>query len=337
SAYNLSWGSDVDELLMRYGWPTWWTRDEPSGVSATPGPPAIVGYEPTPSFFFHAAHRLLDADAAEALEDDWELRMSRPPARYAPSYAASFTDLPTQVALFRRGDAALVVATFDHPRDSLFDGAGTEAVLAVGRDEMAAMTVVRHTSDGRGRVPLVAKTAWGPMLVSVELTAPSTRGVARARFGVRPDARRGVAAGRLALSDILLSRPGGGAPASLEDVARDALGATRLAAGGSVGIYWEIYGVRPAGEPLTVTLTVERVGVGWRTRAAERLRLTTKVTPLRVRWQEVPKRDAGFASRAIDIDLSTLPAGRYRMHLAVVAEDGSTADSERLIELFATR
>jgi hypothetical protein len=187
-------------------------------------------------------------------------------------------------------------------------------------------------------VPLVAKTAWGPMLVSVELTAARTRGVARARFGVQAeDTRGGVAAGRLALSDLLLYRATDDRPTDVEDAARDALAAPRLAAGGRVGVYWEIYGVRPAGEPLSVTLSVERVGVGWRTRAAERLRLATKVTPLRVRWPEVPKRDAGFASRAIDIDLSALPPGRYRMQLTVVADDGSTAASERLIELFSAR
>jgi hypothetical protein len=61
------------------------------------------------------------------------------------------------------------------------------------------------------------------------------------------------------------------------------------------------------------------------------------VTPLRVKWQEVPKRDSGFATRAISVDLSSLPAGRYRMQLAVVAEDGSNAVSERFVELTATR
>jgi hypothetical protein len=337
SAYNMSWGSDVDELLMRYGWPTWWTRDHPSTMSATSAPPSIVGHEPTPSFFFHPSPRLLDAHAADAIEDDWEPRMKRPPARYAPSYAATFADLRTQVALFRREDSAVVVATFDHPRDTLFNEGATEAVLAIGRDETTPITVVRRTSNGRDRVPLIAKTVWGPMLVSVELTAARKRGVARARFGVRPDAGRGgVAAGRLALSDLLLYGSAG-RPTSLEDAARDGLAAPRLATGGRVGVYWEIYGVRPAGEPLSVTLSVERVGVGWQRRAAERLRLATKVTPLRVRWQEVPKRDAGFASRAIDIDLSALPAGRYRMQLTVVADDGSTTVSERLIELFSGR
>jgi hypothetical protein len=337
SAYNLSWGSDVDELLMRFGWPTWWTRDHPSSVAANTAP-SIVGHEPTPSFFFHPTDRLLEASPADAQPDDWEPTTRRPPARYAPAYAATFADLPAQISVFRRGDSAIVVASYEAPRDSLFDDGVSEAALALGADESTPMTVVRQRVEHGPAEPLVARVAWAPMIASVELTAAERRGVARTRFGVRPDdGRRMGADGRLALSDILVYRAVDSAAASLEDVARYALGAARIATGGRVGIYWELYGVRPAGEPLLVTLTVERVGIGWRTRTAERLHLATKATPLRVRWEEVPKRDSGIASRAITIDLSALPAGRYRMQLMVTAEDGSTAVSERFLELFTPR
>ncbi|MDQ3950603.1 MAG: hypothetical protein M3282_09665, partial [Gemmatimonadota bacterium] len=302
SAYNLSWGSDVDELLMRFGWPTWWTRDHPSSAlgSAAPG---IVGHELTPSFFFHPTDRLLEASPADAQPDDWKPTTRLPPARYAPAYAASFSDLQTQVSVFRRGDSAVVVAAYEPPRDSLFDDGISEAALALGSDETTPMTVVRQRIEHRPVEPLVARTAWAPMLVSVELTA-ARGGIARARFGIRPDDGRRTGPGRLALSDVLVYRAVDSAAASLEDVARYGLGAARIATGGRVGIYWELYGVRPGGEPLSVTLTVERARVGWRTRAAEALRLAAKATPLRVRWQEVPKRDSGIASRAITIDLS---------------------------------
>jgi hypothetical protein len=337
SAYNLSWGSDVDELLMRFGWPTWWTRDHPTSLAGN-APPSIVGHEPTPSFFFHPNDRLLEATPADAQAGDWELTMKLPAARYAPAYAASFAELRTQLSVFRRGDSAIVVATYESPQDSLFDDDVTEAALALGADESKPITVVRQRVERRPGEPLIARVAWAPMLASIELIAPKRRGVARARFGIRPDdGRRRGAAGRLALSDILVYRAVDSAAASLEDASRLALGAARVAAGGRVGIYWELYGVRPAGEPLSVTLTVERVGVGWTTRAAERLRLATKATPIRVRWQEVPKRDSGIASRAITIDLSALPAGRYRMQLMVTADDGSTAVSERSVELFKRR
>jgi len=233
----------------------------------------------------------------------------------------------------------LIVAKYEQPRDSLFrDDAAIEATLVVARDESSPMVVVRQSRTDAATTPLVATAARGPLLVSIELTAPRTRGVARARFGAWPtNDRARTIGGRLALSDLLLYEPGGSADGSLDDAAGRALGALRTTAGGRVGVYWETYGVRPAGEPLAVTLTVERVGVAWHTRAAERLGLASKVTPLRVRWQEVPKRDAGFASRAITVDLSSLPAGRYRMLTTVAAEDGSTASSERLLVLVPTR
>jgi hypothetical protein len=329
SAYNLSWGADVEELLMRFGWPTWWTRYHPNSTMS-PGPPAIVGHEPTPSFYFHPTARLLVGAATDARVDDWDVRAKLPPGRYAPAYAAGFADLETQVAVFRRGDSAHVVATYDAPTDSLFDGGVTEAALAVGRDE-STMTVVRQIPRPDHLEPLTARISWGPMLVSVEATAATRRGVARARFGVA--ANNTNARGRLTLSDILLyhaSRPTG---TLLDDVARHALGALRIPTGGRVGMYWEVYGVRPPAEPLSVMVTVERIDAGWRTRAAERLGLAAKTTPLRVRWQEVPAGDSGVASRAIAIDLASLPAGRYRMQLSVAADDGSAAVSERLVEL----
>ena len=337
SAYNMSWGADVDELLMRFGWPTSWTRDHPSTLTANT-PPSIVGHERTPSFLFHPTTRLLEASTADAQLDDWQPTAMRPPARYAPPYAASFSDLRTQVSVFRRGDSALVVAAYDSPRDSLFDGGTTQAALALASDETAPITVVRRDVAGAPAEPLIAQAPWRPMLASVELTAAKRRGVARARFGLRPDDDgRRTSARRLVLSDILLYRAVDSAAASLEDVAQHALGATRIAVGGRVGIYWELYGVRPAGEPLSITLAVERVRIGWTTRAAERLRMATKATPLRVRWQEVPKRDSGIAARAITIDVSALPAGSYRMQLVVAAEDGSTAARERFVELFNPR
>jgi hypothetical protein len=337
SAYNLSWGSDVDELLMRFGWPTWWTRDHSPSAYGT-AVPSIVGHEPTPSFFFHPAERLLlAAHPADALPGDWQPTMRLPTARYAPPYAASFSELLAQIAVFRRGDSAIVVASYEPPRDSLFDEGIGEAALALGVDEGTPMTVVRQRLDHGRADPLIARTAWAPMLASVELTAPKRRGVARARFGIRPSDPLAAAAGRLSLSDIILYRGVDTAAASLEDIIPYALGATRIPTRGRVGVYWELYGLKPAGEPLAVTLTVERVRVGWGRRAAERLGLAAKSTPLRVRWHEVPKRDSGIASRAIMVDLSALPAGRYRMQLAVAAADGSTAVSERSIELFEAR
>jgi hypothetical protein len=332
SAYNLSWGSDVDELLMRFGWPTWWTRDHSSSLTA--GPPSIVGHEPSPSFFFHPMSRLLERHPGDAVPDDWDPRAKLPPARYAPAYAAGFADLETQVALFRRGDSAHVVAIYETPRDSLFEGGVTEAALAVGRDE-TTMTVARRIPRPDGPNVLVARTAWGPMLVSVEATAAKRRGVARRRFGIG-DARVD-AAGRLSLSDLLLYDATAPTPASLDGAASNALGAPRVTVGGRVGAFWEVYGVRSAGEILSVTVSVERIGASWRTRAAERLGLTSKATPLRVRWQEVPTRESGIANRAIVIDLAMLPPGRYRIALAVAADDGSSATSERLIELAPRR
>ncbi len=332
SAYDMSWGADVEELLMRFGWPTWWTRDHSTSLSVASAP-SVVGHEPTPSFFFHPTASLLERDAWDANEQDWEPRAKLPGARYAPAYAASFSDLRTQVAVFRRGDSALVVVAYEQPTDSLFSNGVSEAALAVGHDERTPMTVVSHRPRPDRREPLAVRAAWKPLLLSVEVKS-ARRGVARARFGIRPNDAR---TGRLALSDLLLYRGVDGSEGSLDDLTRHALGTSAVVSGGRVGLYWEMYGVRPSGEALSVTLSVERVSAGWRRRAAERLGLAQRATPLSVRWKEVPKRDSGIANRAIVIDVAHLPTGRYRMQLTVAADDGSTATSERLVELIPPR
>jgi hypothetical protein len=132
---------------------------------------------------------------------------------------------------------------------------------------------------------------------------------------------------------LLLYTPGATAAPTLDDAASSALGGLRLPAGGRVGVYWETYGVRKAGEAIAVTLTVERTGTDWRTRAAERLHLARRVTPLQVRWQEAPAQHSGVAARAITVDLSPLPPARYRMQLTAAADDGSVATAERVLEL----
>lgn len=332
SAYNLSWGPDVEELLMRFGWPTWWTREHSQPASGAPAY-TITGHEPTPSFYFHPDSRLVTGDPGDATMADWQPRMARPPARYAPRYAKSFSSLDARVAVFRRRDSAVVVARYEAPRDSLFDGGDVEAVLALSDDD-SSVTVVRETTRGGESKTLVAVAAWKPMLVSVELRAPRTGGVARARMGVTPDdpdRRRG----RLGLSDILLYDAARGRPASLDEAAAWAVHDATAGATRRVGVYWEMYGLRPAGEPLEITLVVESTRRSWSRRAAERLGLTDRITPLRVRWREVPQRDAGYAARAITVDLSTLPAGQYRMRLTIAAEDGSSAVSERIVALAA--
>src|SRR6185503_8688237 len=136
---------------------------------------------------------------------------------------------------------------------------------------------------------------------------------ARARYGVRMPAP----GNRIAISDLLLYAPRDSTHGRLADVIPLALSTNRVQAREPLGLFWETYGLRPEGEVLAVSITIERVGDRWFRKAAEGLHLASRTYPLRVQWQEVPDRAEGAASRAVSLDLSRLASGRYRIRLSV--------------------
>ena len=98
--------------------------------------------------------------------------------------------------------------------------------------------------------------------------------------------------------------------------------------GGRTGVFWEVYGLRPEGEELSVAMTLQRVGAPFMRRAAEALGLADRASPLRVQWREQPDARTGIAARALTVDLSSLAPGRYTLRL--VSESASRrAESTR--------
>ncbi|HET7374757.1 MAG TPA: hypothetical protein VFJ20_15315 [Gemmatimonadaceae bacterium] len=317
-----SWGDDVRELMLRYGWPRWYSRSEPPIGSQME--PSITGHDAgMPYDFIPRPHAL--EHLGHVNPDDWALDDARAPTGYAPSFARSVHDLPGQIATFRRGDSALVVAAWDARRDTTLLGRTLQAALVlaspagdlvISRDSMA------HTV---GRLWATARLDSG--LVSLELLAPAERRAARLRLGL---SARDTA--RIALSDLLLFAASG-APSSRLEVVRDSALATNVISGiRGVGVYWETYGLLPSKEPLHFTLSVEQFGTSWFRRTAERLHLADPTSGLRLQWDEVPEQADGRAARGLRLDLSRLRAGHYRVSLTVRARDGS-ATTIREIEV----
>jgi len=119
------------------------------------------------------------------------------------------------------------------------------------------------------------------------------------------------------VSDLLLFTPRDTGLHHLADVLPLALATDRVPANRPLGLFWETYGVRPTGELLAVSLTVERRRESWLRRAGRRLGLVSHTSPLRVQWQEVPDRAEQVAARAVTVDLSRLEAGRYEVQLTI--------------------
>jgi hypothetical protein len=88
-------------------------------------------------------------------------------------------------------------------------------------------------------------------------------------------------------------------------------------------LFWEIYGRAPADSTLPVSLTISPLETGRLRAALGVLRMAPKPTPLNIRWQE--NAAAGMLSaRAVMLDLSLVPPGKYEVKLEVGATTAAT-------------
>ena len=318
-----SFADDVRELMVRYGWPRWYSRTEPPiGSQARP---SITGHDAGMPYNYVPSLGLMD-HVSQAGRDDWHLDDARALTGYSPSYARTMHDLPSQVARFRRGDSTLIVAAWDARRDTTLIGRPLDAALVIWSDDSSRAVVQR--TDARPTGTMVAVAIADSGLMSLELLAKTDRRAARTRMGF---SRRDSS--RIALSDLLLYTPTATSSDALERVQDNAFTSEVIPQSRELGVYWETYGLQPTGEPVRFTLTVEQVGVSWFRRAAERLRITDPTTGLSIQWQEVPQRTNGIAGRGVRVDVSRLRAGRYRMQLTVNAAGEPSAVATREIDV----
>jgi hypothetical protein len=309
SAHDMSWGDDMAELMLRYGWPAAWSRAFPSSVDRTQI--SVIGHEPSPSFDFLPEARALN-DPFKAEASSWTPTAPKPLTRYAPKYARRFAELAPQVAWFARRDSAVIVAAYEV-------GALHDTVFA--HDSVDAAVVL---SRGPGEIAIArAKTArWGvfvlptpplPALVSVEVVDSAGIALARSRFAAQPP-------GDSVLSDVLLFDGAGGIPETFEAASARALGTLTVSRQVPFGLYWELYGDLARSDSVTYAVSVERRGVSWLRRLAERTRLADKTQPVRVGFDERPAGGA-VSARSLLVDVSTIPAGEYRLTLTVRSGD----------------
>jgi len=177
---------------------------------------------------------------------------------------------------------------------------------------------------------LMARSAWGSMLLSVEVAAANRKTLARARYGVR---RSDTPQSRIQVSDIVLFEPYDGMPVSAEDVLPHMRTSERITAGSRVGIFWEAYNTDPTGEGIEVNITVapENSSGGWLTRGLRALRRVREAQPVSVGLRDVSARGSPVTARAVEVDLSTLTPGRYLLELELAAGAGNIVRVERTI------
>lgn len=324
--------SDFRETALRYGYDTWFVRDDPPIGSMAEA--AVAGYrEGGSGYNFVPAYEVF-ASPVDLRADDWDLKQRTARTLYGPSYARHFTSIPApQIAVFRRGDSALVVAAYDVHDDTLFARRGLEAALFTVPIDSDKLGRPRGTIDSHaGRTGILTTAApWSPMIASVELLDSAYKSAARARVGVRLPA----SVGRLGISDLLLFAPGSAdsLPRRLEDALPLALHSDDVDRNVPLGLFWEAYGARRAGESFAVSIGIDRIQEGWMRRAAQRLHLASPFSPLKLQWTELPQGADGIASRSVTLDLTKLEPGRYEISLSVSSMSGLPIVAKREVTI----
>jgi tetratricopeptide (TPR) repeat protein len=326
SAHEGGFDQDERELLLRYSWPRAWSR---AGGGFGGGRPSVVGHEPTPAYPY-LPNALVYDNPVNTDSLRWTTRPGVVHARYAPAYATPLLRLEHQSALFRRGDSSLVVLAYDLRSDSaLAQASDVRAALVLTRGDERDATVVRAPNKSRGVI--TAHSVWAPLLMSAEVTSPTVRRSARARYGIRPPYAVGA---RVSLSDLLLFEPYGQLPASLDEVIPHAMPTLRVRADKKVGFYWEAYGTNPAGEVMNISVVVAPEVTDEPTRARRLKRalgMWKEAKPVSVQVQDVSARGQTTSARSVEVDLSTLTPGAYLVELEVEVAKQYRVRAERRI------
>ena len=326
SAHESGFDEDERELLLRYSWPRAWSR---SGGGFGSRGTSIVGHEPEPAYPYLPNAFVYDNPVnTDSLR--WTTRPGVVHARYAPAYATPLLRLEHQSALFRRGDSSLVVLAYDLRSDSaLARASDVRAALVLTQGEERDATIVRVPDKSRGVI--TAHSVWAPLLMSAEVTSPTVKRSARARYGIRPPYAVGV---RVSLSDLMLFEPYGRLPTTLDEAIPHMMPTLTVRSNKKLGFYWEAYGTNPAGETMGINVTVAPEVKDEPTRAQRlkrALRMWREAKPVTVQVQDVSARGQTTSPRAVEVDISTLPPGPYLVELEIEVAKQYRVRAERRI------
>ncbi|MFL5595141.1 MAG: hypothetical protein ACJ785_11090 [Gemmatimonadaceae bacterium] len=324
NTYGSSWGGDLAELILRFGWAEKWTQ-EPSRSMYPDARPSITGHEREPGYHFFLTQRPPDSLALIA-DSLFDINQFPPREQYSPTYARAFVNLDAQVARFRRGDSTYVVAAYDVTADTIFGSRKfAAAVIAMGDD--ATTPSKSYVAESPAKSVLTLSTPWKEQLIGVELLAADSAGAARWRSGF---AEIPLDSARISVSDLLFVDGGPSLPVDLGEAVSRAHGGTKFRRNVKVGLFWELYGMTPADSTLPTSLTITPIDEGFLKRTFRALRIAPKATPLNIRWKE--NGAAGVLSaRSVLLDLSLVPAGRYSVKLEVGTS--AVAATSRVIEV----
>lgn len=322
---GLSWGDDLREIVLRFGLPIGYEKVRPEMWQSGTHAGMVVHYASHGREFLPR----LDPEAPFGAKppDGERLLSHRARSSYAPRGISRLDTLAHQVAVFRRGDSAVVVAGLALNRDSLPPSPRTEVGIVLAESDSAPVwmsTVQVAGSTAVLRVTAPPRTA----MFSLEARELASRRAGRVRYSLPLDRPR---AGGVSISDVLLLDDPMAHPETLDEAARLVRPGTRFRAGDRVGLFWEVYRDAPTADTLRLSLALARRAPGGVRRIAERIGLAPTAAPVRMRWTEEPG-GAALLARSTTVALpQRLPPGEYLLEVTVHPGAGPAVTATRAL------
>ncbi len=300
----------------------------PRSVRATSGGSmTLMGLQyMKPYYHFIPALAAIRAPLA-AREEHWNPTAEYPTEHMRPGFG-HFSVPGHQVAWFRRGDSARVVAGFDVPADTLLSWSelvGGGLVLATSP---SVPPIVIRVPVADAPWTFAATTRPDSVLLSLEAVAAG-RGAGRVRYASGPPP---MPAQRVAMSDVLLLSSADSLPSELEAATRLAARSTTVTEGSVVGLYWEVYGLETR-DSTTVSLSVVENRPTALRRLGQLLGVVAAGDSVRVQWSDTRSGSSGVAARSLALDVGPLRRGSYTMQLTLAVPGQVPVSVKREIEI----
>lgn len=346
--YGMSWGDDLEELLVRYGWEIGWERTPPgSGTLEVRG--GVVGHHAPQSRSYVPPGRFLeDADFESG---SWSPAVVAPRTGYAPPYAPVILPMEGRIRIVPLGDSVAVLARYALPEDTTwhrshdhpafeppraFAGRSVEAGLVLASLDSAGRRVERRTRRaGQGTLWVMAPA--GRWVVGLEVWAPEQGLAGRLRRGITAEA---LPPDVLALSELLLLDhvPADSTP-DLSEVAEGLAADSVLGTGEDLVVAWVVHGLGWREERLSYRLEVEEDGGGFFSKAGRFLGLADDPRRQSLAWEEEAPPSPGPHVRVVRMTLPELDPGDFtvRLELGTVGRPTLVAEREIRIEESARR
>ncbi len=333
--WAMSWGRDLEELTIRYGWERAWERVRPAAGSfqdrgGTVGHQSKDAREVVPPGFV-----LKEPAAVEP--GRWIPEKDKPRSSHAPVYAPDLLEGRGQLAVFSRGETFVLVGATALPDEPIDERGGfsiepgpppgpddvipwavperSEAPPQIGLFLIAdgGMAAEAHVM-GRSQGSLSLEAPAGDYLLSLETWSAELGRAGRIRHGLSVDT---IPPDLATLSDLVLLEPRDHLPEDLYHAVPLVRPTTDLTAGERVAVGWELFGLGWEAEQVKYELSLYREGRGFFRRIGSLVGLGGAAKPLRIQWSEPGPHEPGPHFRALNLDLPDIDAGDYLLRLEV--------------------